>query len=58
MIREKKHFMKTCRAGGGRGFYCMCCTPGPVRKERKRYLRAMRRKYNQLISKLVQAELD
>lgn len=58
MIRAKKHFMKFCKAGGGRGFYCTCCTPGPRRQDRKKYLRTKRRAYNQLMSKEVQRELD
>lgn len=57
MIREKKHFMKTCHAGGRRGFYCTCCMT-PQRKKRKAFLRTMRRKYNRDISKLVQQELE
>jgi hypothetical protein len=58
MIHEKKHFMKTVKAGGGRGFHCTCCFPGPRRDDRKRYLRAMRRAYNRLVSKEVQRDLD
>lgn len=57
MIQEKKHFMKTCHAGGGRGFFCSCCF-SLQRKKRKAYLRMMRHKYNQQISKLVQQELE
>jgi hypothetical protein len=57
MIHEKKHFMKNCRAGGGRGFYCSCCF-SPQRKKRKAFMRQMRHTYNQQMSKLVQQELD
>lgn len=58
MIREKKHFLKTCHAEiHGGGFHCDCCMT-PNRKKRKQFLRAMRRKYNQQISKLVQQELE
>ena len=58
MIREKKHFLKTCHAKlGGGGLHCSCCAPSG-RKGRKAFMRAMRRSYNQAIDKLTQSEMD
>jgi hypothetical protein len=58
MIQQKKHFLKVVHSHiGGGGFHCDCCV-SPKRKTRKQLLRGMRRTYNQMISKMVQEELD
>lgn len=53
---KNKEAMKFCHAKvGGGGFFCQCCA-SPDRKDRKKFLRRLRRLYTKHLMKVLAEE--